>query len=218
MNKMKRAALAAALAFLPLTMSTPAHAAESLPLAAAIEALPVADEVRDGYQRSSFKHWNTGVDKTDGCNTRAEVLIAEAVEPPTVGAGCTLTGGSWWSYYDSTTVKAAKASDVDHKVPLAESWDSGARSWTAARREAYANDQAAPFSLVAVTAKSNRSKADKDPANWLPPTASVHCQYVAEWTSTKLRWGLSADPAEVVALRTVARECPTDVVSWEPAA
>ncbi|OWA01046.1 hypothetical protein B9W62_35785, partial [Streptomyces sp. CS113] len=43
----------------------------------------------------------------------------------------------------------------------------GSRS--AQRREAYANDLGAATSLVAVTARSNRSKSDQDPAQWLPP-------------------------------------------------
>ncbi|MEU8943015.1 MULTISPECIES: hypothetical protein [Streptomyces] len=42
--------------------------------------------------------------------------------------------------------------------------DSGGFAWDAARRGVYANDQASPLTLIAVTAKSNRSKADKDPA------------------------------------------------------
>ncbi|CAL9674121.1 hypothetical protein SUDANB176_07636 (plasmid) [Streptomyces sp. enrichment culture] len=78
-------------------------------------------------------------------------------------------------------VTSASGLDIDHMVPLAESWDSGASAWTAQRREAYANDQGADASLVAVTARSNRSKADQDPAEWLPPAAGVHCRYVAEW-------------------------------------
>lgn len=56
------------------------------PVAKAIEALPVAAESRAGYQRSKFRHW-IDVDH-DGCNTRAEVLIEEAVVPPSVSAGC----------------------------------------------------------------------------------------------------------------------------------
>ncbi|GAO12837.1 hypothetical protein TPA0598_13_00210 [Streptomyces lydicamycinicus] len=56
-------------------------------------------------------------------------------------------------------------------VPLAEAWNSGASQWTAARRQAYANDLGAERSLVAVTAKSNRSKADQDPAQWMPQAA-----------------------------------------------
>ncbi|MFC8412648.1 hypothetical protein [Streptomyces coelicoflavus] len=39
-------------------------------------------ESRDGYDRDKFRHWNKGDDPNDGCSTRSEVLIAEAVEPP----------------------------------------------------------------------------------------------------------------------------------------
>ncbi len=42
-------------------------------------------------------------------------------------------------------------------------------AWTPQRREAYAKDQGAEASLVAVTARSNRSRADQDPAQWMPP-------------------------------------------------
>jgi hypothetical protein len=212
-----RGLAAASLAVLPLTVSAPAHAAEMLPLSEAVAALPVADESRQGYTRDAFRHWNSGDDPTDGCNTRAEVLIAEAVEPPTVGPRCRLTGGRWWSYYDQVWVTSASGLDIDHMTPLAEAWDSGASAWSAQRREAYANDQGAPASLVAVTARSNRSKADQDPAQWLPPAAQVHCRYVAEWVGTKLRWALSADEAEAAALAEVAAGCPEQTVTYEPA-
>ncbi|WP_245936145.1 HNH endonuclease family protein [Streptomyces cahuitamycinicus] len=205
---------AASLAVLPLTVSATAHAAETLPLTEAVAALPVRAESRDGYDRDAFRHWNAGANPIDGCNTRAEVLISEAVEAPAVGSNCRLTGGSWWSYYDQVWVTSASGLDIDHMVPLAESWDSGASAWTAQRREAYANDQGAATSLVAVTARSNRSKADQDPAQWLPPAAEVHCRYVAEWVATKLRWSLTADEAEVAALREVAAGCPEQTVTY----
>lgn len=102
-------------------------------------------------------------------------------------------------------------------VPLAESWDSGASNWDAKRREAYANDQDAAASLVAVTARSNRAKADRDPAEWMPPLPEAHCRYVSEWTATKLRWGLSADQTEVDALTVYAESCETTVVHYTPA-
>ncbi|MDN3258114.1 HNH endonuclease family protein [Streptomyces sp. MA25(2023)] len=213
-----RGLAAASLAVLPVVASTPAHAAETLPVAEAVTRLPVDAESRDGYDRDAFRHWNRGDDPADGCSTRNEVLITEAVEPPTVGPGCRLSGGRWWSYYDQTWVTSASGLDIDHMVPLAESWDSGASAWTAQRREAYANDQGAQASLVAVTARSNRSKADQDPAQWLPPAAEVHCRYVAEWVATKLRWNLSADETEVAALREAADGCPEQQVSYEPAA
>ncbi|MER6859735.1 HNH endonuclease, partial [Streptomyces pilosus] len=76
-----RGLAAASLAILPLTIPAPAHAAETLPLAEAVTSLPVDSESRDGYNRDAFRHWNTGDDPSDGCNTRAEVLLSEAVEP-----------------------------------------------------------------------------------------------------------------------------------------
>ncbi|MFF8683168.1 HNH endonuclease family protein [Streptomyces sp. NPDC015237] len=209
---------AAFLVALPLSAPAPAQAAETLSLAEAIAALPVAAESRAGYDRDAFRHWNSGADPSDGCNTRAEVLIAEAVEPPTVGPKCRLTGGRWWSYYDQVWVTSASGLDIDHMGPLAEAWDSGASTWSAAQREAYANDLGADASLVAVTARSNRSKSDQDPATWMPPAAEVHCRYIAEWVGTKLRWALSADEAEAEALREVAADCPETTVTYEPAA
>ncbi|WP_327090372.1 hypothetical protein OIE66_07030 [Nonomuraea sp. NBC_01738] len=73
------------------------------------------------------------------CSTRYEVLLEEAVTAPTVGEGCRLTGGSWYSYYDGKIVNDATGLDVDHKVPLAQAWASGAYAWDVARREAFAN-------------------------------------------------------------------------------
>ncbi|MFE9468834.1 HNH endonuclease family protein [Streptomyces virginiae] len=224
---MMRSAVAAAAA-LALTLPAAAHAAEPaapagaavpqvMPIGVAVSALPIATEDRTGYQRSSFRHWNTGANPSDGCNTRMEVLIAEAVQAPEVGPGCTLTGGLWWSYYDEREVTPAGALDIDHMVPLAEAWDSGASGWTAARREAYANDLGQEASLVAVTARSNRQKADQHPAEWLPPSAEALCRYGAEWTATKLRWGLAVDELEQDRLLDIAAGCGGTDVEFTPA-
>ncbi|MEU2963093.1 HNH endonuclease, partial [Streptomyces albidoflavus] len=155
-----RTAVALAVAtLLPISSSAaaePKNAAQRvLPIDAAVAALQSADESRAGYSRTAFKHWTSGDNPTDGCNTRQEVLIAEAVTAPEVGPRCAITGGTWFSYYDEVTVDGARGLDIDHMVPLAEAWDSGASAWTAARREAYANDQGQPASLVAVTARTN---------------------------------------------------------------
>ncbi|GAA2775168.1 hypothetical protein [Kitasatospora cinereorecta] len=80
----------------------------------AIDALPVADEDRTGYVRTAFRHW-IDADR-DGCDTRKEVLIAEAVEAPEVGPKCALTGGVWLSPYDDLVLEDARLLDVDHVV------------------------------------------------------------------------------------------------------
>ncbi|MEU2313122.1 HNH endonuclease family protein [Streptomyces albidoflavus] len=211
-------AVAGALLMLPLA-AAPAGAdtapAAPLTLADAIDQIPSAPESREGYKRTSFKHW-TDADR-NGCNTRSEVLIAESRVKPTTEDRCRVVSGEWYSYYDGVTVDAPGGLDIDHMVPLAEAWDSGASTWTAARREAYANDLGADASLVAVTARTNRSKADQDPAEWLPPLADARCTYIAEWVATKLRWQLAADDTERAALTDIAGGCGQQEVEYEPA-
>ncbi|MGW7458387.1 HNH endonuclease [Streptomyces sp. NPDC054797] len=202
--------------FLPAAATATPGVREPLALFEAIDQLPVADERREGYKRDLYRHWNRGLNAADGCDTRKEVILAEALVAPQVAAGCKLTGGSWRSAYDDLVVTDAARLDVDHFVPLAEVHDSGGYEWEAARREAYANDQASPDTLIAVSAASNRSKSDKDPAQWMPSDGSYHCTY-ATWVGTKLRWGLSADEVERQALLGVAEDCPTTTVVYEPA-
>ncbi|MCX4231197.1 HNH endonuclease family protein [Streptomyces ortus] len=214
----KIAAVAAALLVLPLSPATAAtHGAraQTLPLAEAIHLLPTAVESRGGYQRSSFKHW-VDADR-DTCNTRAEVLIAESRVEPTIEAGCKVVAGEWYSYYDGVTLTAPGGLDIDHMVPLAEAWDSGASGWTPTRREAYANDLDADRSLVAVTARTNRSKSDQDPTDWQPPLADPRCTYATDWVATKLRWQLTADDRERAALTELAAGCGQETVDYTPA-
>ncbi|MFD8712632.1 HNH endonuclease family protein [Streptomyces anulatus] len=189
----------------------------SLSLFDAIDRLPVAVEHREGYQRTLSKHWNKGLNATDGCDTRKEVILSEAVEAPEVAAGCRLTKGSWRSAYDNVVVTDAGKLDVDHFVPLAEVYDSEQTPWSAERREAYANDQGSPDTLIAVSAASNRSKSDKDPAEWMPSDGSYHCTYAATWVATKLRWDLAVDDVERQALLGFAEDCAGTTVVYVPA-
>ena len=87
----------------------------------------------------------------------------------------------------------------DHVVPLKEAWISGARTWTAAQRQNFANDLTRP-QLVAVTDNLNQSKGDQDPATWLPPLNSFKCNYVVAWIQVKHYYGLTVDSAEKTAL------------------
>ncbi len=212
MRPLRRAVLAlVALPSVMLVTGGPAQADSqwSGSMVQAIDHVPVATEDRTGYDRDLFRHW---VDADgDGCDTRAEVLIAEAEDAPTVGSSCSLSGGRWYSYYDGVSQTSASALDVDHMVALAEAWDSGANSWAASRREAYANDLGDSHSLVGVTAALNRSKGDQDVAEWLPPIN--HCRYVKDWLTAKIRWGLSQDSAEQAALEDVVAGCTNSTIT-----
>lgn len=168
----------------------------------AIRHLPGATARPSGYVRSAFRLWD---DADHDCrNTRAEVLVAESQTPAT--GGCTIRTGRWYSAYDGRTYTVAHDLDIDHLVPLEEAWASGARGWSSARREAYANDLGDPRTLIAVSLHENRSKGDRDPAQWLPERGV--CGYVASWVAVKLRWGLAVDGLERSALERVAGACP----------
>lgn len=185
----------------------------SAPVVDAIEVLPVAAEVRTGYDRALFRHW---VDADGDCqNARQEVLVAEALAPLTYTTtrNCTVATGSWFSYFDAQTFTSASSVSIDHLVALAEAWDSGASTWTAAQRQAFANDLGDDRSLVAVSISSNSSKSDADPATWLP--TFERCRYVADWVAVKIRWSLAVDLAEQTALRNVAAGCPATALTVE---
>jgi hypothetical protein len=170
----------------------------------AIDSLKVEDESRTGYVRTKFKHW-TGAG--NGCDSRKAVIISEAIVKPVVEKGCVIKGGEWLSIYDNVKVVEAGKLDVDHFVPLAEAWDSGASAWTPEKREMYANDQTDPRHLIAVTGASNRSKSDRDPAEWMPTNKAYTCEYIANWVSVKVRWSLTVDLKEKSALLANSKGC-----------
>lgn len=207
---LRRLLLATAGAAALVAVPSVAHADDySAPLTTAISDLPVATESRTGYDRDLFNHW---IDADgDGCSTRNEVLISEADDPVSVGSSCALSGGRWYSYYDAVSQTSAGDLDIDHMVPLAEAWDSGASSWTAAEREAYANDLGDERSLIAVTAGENRSKGDQDVAEWLP--GSDQCRYLREFVAVKTRWALSVDSAEKSAMSSLAAGCTDSTIT-----
>ncbi|MEW1648604.1 HNH endonuclease family protein [Streptomyces sp. NPDC091219] len=220
-NRTARSATAVLSVLTALLYPTAAHAAAArhaapgdsvtLPVRDALAALPVQSENRTGYERTKFRHW-IDADR-DGCNTRAEILKAEAVTAPLQGTNCALTRGSWYSPYDDRYLDSASKLDVDHLVPLAEAWDSGASQWTAKEKELYANDLDDARDLIAVSAASNRSKADKDPSEWLPPYAGYRCQYDINWVADKTRWGLSIDTVEREALDRQLAGCPDEPIT-----
>jgi hypothetical protein len=188
-----------------------ARAAETYtaPLTTAIGDLSGAAEVRTGYDRDLFTHWVDG--DGDGCDARREVLIAEADDPVTVGPGCSLSGGRWFSYYDGVSWTDTGRIDIDHMVPLAEAWDSGARTWSASTRQAFANDLGDYRTLVGVTDSVNQAKGDQDPAEWLP--AQQQCRYLREYVAVKLRWRLTVDSTERSAMQSLASSCTNSTIT-----
>lgn len=156
----------------------------------------------DGYSRDLFPHWSTA---SGTCDTR-EVVLRRDGTGVTTDAGCRATSGTWFSPYDGVTETSATEIDVDHVVPLAEAWRSGAATWTADRRQAFANSLGTP-ELLAVTDDVNQAKGDRDPATWQPPRAAFRCTYARLWVGAKHAWQLTLQLAEETALRAMLDTC-----------
>jgi hypothetical protein len=150
------------------------------------------------YSRSKFASW---IDADKDClDTRNEVLKRDS--RTTARGKCKITSGTWISWLDGKKFTKPSSLDIDHLVPLAEAWDSGASAWTSSQRRSFANDLGYKWSLQAVTLSVNRSKSDRDIAEWLP-RAVTRCAYVQRWMAVKYRWNLSVDSEESDAIERV---------------
>jgi len=202
------ALVAGATAALTLFSSTPAQAALPTPIAASTarsylsSMTATTEHSRTGYSRDLFPHWIT---ISGTCNTRETILKRDGTGVVTDSA-CAATSGSWYSPYDGATWSAASDVDIDHLIPLAEAWDSGADNWTTSKRQNLANDLSRP-QLLAVTDNVNQSKGDQDPATWWPSRSAYRCTYARAWVQVKHYYGLTVDSAEKSALSSVLNGC-----------
>lgn len=161
-----------------------------------------ADGSSSGYSRDKFPHWHT---VSGTCDTRETVLKRDGTSVVT-NSSCSATSGSWYSPYDGATWTASSDVDIDHVVPLADAWRTGASGWTQARREAFANDLSNP-QLIAVTDNVNQSKGDQTPATWKPPRTAYWCTYAKMWVHVKYRYSLTVNSSEKSALTSMLGTC-----------
>ncbi|MFF1372198.1 HNH endonuclease family protein [Streptomyces virginiae] len=202
-------ASAAALASLTGLLNAPtAQAAPPAPISASAAraylatVTPKTEGSTSGYSRDLFPHWST---VSGSCNTRETVLKRDGVNVVQDSA-CAAVSGSWYSEYDGATWTAASDLDIDHVVPLAEAWRSGANSWTTSKRQQFANDLTRP-QLIAVTDNVNQAKGDLDPGKWLPSRTTYRCTYARMWVNVKQYYGLSMDSGEKTALVSILNGC-----------
>jgi hypothetical protein len=154
-----------------------------------------------GYSRARFPHWR---DTGKNCDVRDSVLQRDGGSIEL--SGCNVVGGHWESRYDGLVLTDPADVDIDHVVPLANAWRSGADEWDDSKRGDFANDLTRP-QLVAVSARSNRAKGDQDPSQWKPANRSYWCQYATDWVTVKHYWRLTVTSAEKAALTDMLEGC-----------
>jgi hypothetical protein len=154
------------------------------------------------YSRDRFPHW---VSQGHGCDTR-DVVLQRQGQGVVSTPECGVTAGTWFSAYDGKTVTDPHSVDIDHMVPLANAWRTGAAGWTDDKRSQFANDLTRP-QLLAVTLSSNRSKGDQDPSQWKPPNQDFWCAYAEDWVAVKSYWKLTVTAQEKDALLVMLETC-----------
>ena len=169
-----------------------------------IASLRVAPENDPGtYDRELFAYPDGGTDSR-GCNTRSRVLERDSTPPAQVDfPGCKILAGRWVDSYTGTTYENPAEVSIDHLVALKEAYSSGASSWSPATMVAFANDVERVGALRVIGGSGNASKGEKDPAEWKPPLQAAWPDYARSWAGTKVAYGLTADQAEVDALRAM---------------
>jgi Protein of unknown function (DUF1524) len=189
--------------FAAVASATPPNIPSATTARSELSQLRVApDGSMTGYSRDKFPHWIT---ISGTCNTRETVLKRDGTSVVTDGA-CAATSGRWFSPYDGATWSLASDVDIDHVVPLADAWRTGASSWTTSQRQQFANDLSDP-QLIAVTDNVNQAKGDQTPATWKPPLTSFWCTYAKMWTHVKFRFALTVNSAEKSALTDMLNRC-----------
>lgn len=172
--------------------------------------IPVEEYAGIPYVRRDYGGW---IDADRDCqDTRQEVLIAESTVPVTfkTDRGCKVALGRWEAPFSARVFTDPSKLDIDHLVPLAEAHRSGAWKWNKAKKKAYANDLSYPYHLIAVSARENRRKGDRDPKAYMPPNIWFVCRYQVEWINVKQRWGLTVDKEELAALQKSFDEICTE--------
>jgi hypothetical protein len=182
------------------TASAPPGAAASARL---LGQLPVAKSgSMRGYSRARFPHWR---EAGRNCDVRDTVLQRDGENIRL--SGCNVVDGRWVSAYDKRIFSDPSDVDIDHMVPLANAWRSGADQWNDQRRGDFANDLVRP-QLRAVSATSNRAKGDQDPSQWKPTNRAFWCEYAVDWIAVKHFWRLRVTAAEKAALSDMLGTCP----------
>ncbi|MFK4119918.1 HNH endonuclease family protein [Streptomyces longwoodensis] len=168
------------------------------------ELTVAAPHAMTGYSRSKFPHWVT---QYGTCDTR-EVVLQRDGQDVVQDDQCRAVSGVWYSAYDGkVSTKPSTEVDIDHVVPLANGWRSGADEWTTAKRRQFANDLTNP-QLIAVSASSNRQKGDQSPDQWAPSLRSYWCTYARAWTHVKYVYALNITEPEKTKLDEMLDTCP----------
>ena len=165
-----------------------------------------------GYRRQDWPHW----DRTEsGCDVRRDVIARDASHvSQDPDRACAFVVLALRDPYGGEEIREPARVDVDHVVPLKWAHEHGGAAWDRERRRAYANDVTYRHHLRAVSARLNRQKGARGPAEWVPPDRAAHCDYGHWWSAILVRWDLRPGPADRAAIGALLEACRTSAAAW----
>lgn len=178
----------------------------------ALKTISISETDDELYDRSEFGDWS----RSDGRNTRTDVLATQSnshtMEKNKVVSGC------WSIPYTGETVTYDNAKDIsrelqiDHIVPVSYAFHHGASSWDTDKRQEFYNDSGVDDghsvgdngkddipnvgNLVVSDRRSNISKSDSGPSEWMPSNESYWVSYCESWTKVCSTYGISLSKAD----------------------
>lgn len=168
--------------------------------------VPVVLEPAGDYDVDSFGKWAA---VGGGCTVRDSVLARDLTNVTySSGSRCQVATGTLVDPYYGMTVNftrgqtTSQAVQIDHVVPRAVAWRTGANTWTDDQRVAFSNDM---LNLLAVDGPSNGAKSDKSLVEFANAThkqggpalaAEGRCDYTARYVSVVVKYGLGMYQAD----------------------
>lgn len=167
------------------------------------EQRPVAEE--DYVRKLHFGRWINDPTDDTCMNTRAKVLVRDSDGEVTFRneKKCVVESGRWLDVYTNQEYTSSRQIQIDHLVPLKNAYISGAFKWDYKTRCLYANYMGFKDHLISSEAHQNMAKGDRGPEKYLPPELSYRCEYVKNWLTVKLIWGLNMTTDEIQAIHEV---------------
>ncbi len=166
------------------------------------------------YNRlNHFGEWITLTQKPEDCiDTRNLVLQRDSQSAIEMrpGNNCRVGKGTWHDPYTNTTLNDSRDVQIDHMVPLKDSYINGAWKWNYQTRCTYANFMGFRDHLKPVTGRENMLKSDNSPAGYMPPNAAYKCEYIRNWLSIKLIWKLGMQRDEAQKIKDLVKELKCD--------
>jgi hypothetical protein len=152
------------------------------------------------YAPAQWQHW-----LGSPCDVGDQVLINQGKKIKLSPQNkCDILSGSWVSPYDGKKITNPSGVSIDSIVPIQYAVKNGGNSWTAAKKQQFANDSS---QLVAVSNQSYRAKDFRFPDQWMPSNHSYDCEYSIIWTKVLQKYKLGINASNMKVLTNGLKSC-----------